>query len=377
LALTPGVRLGVYEVTALIGEGRMGHVYWATDAKLKRQVAIKVLPLALLLTSSLLVLLSAHEPLSNSRTADRTTASAIDPRTPDGRPDLQGIWDYGTLTPLQRPPEFAGKPSLTDEEAARFEQETRARQDTDTIDPNRGPADLNRAPFNNFWWDRGRGLARVDGAVLSSLIIDPADGKVPSLTSAGEKRSVSQELVMQQNLADGPEQRRLSERCLADRGGPPMTPGTDMNYLQIVQTPDYVVLFTEISNTARIVPLDGRPQLPQGVRQWRGDVRGRWVADTLIIDTTNMIQGAALSSTRSVVGPSLHLIERLTRVDADTLRYEFTVDAPDTYVRPWTAVVPMRRSDDRMFEAACHEGNYALEGILRGARAQDKMRRTP
>jgi hypothetical protein len=325
----------------------------------------------LVLTTRLVASLLAQAPLSSAKTADDSTALVSGPRTPDGRPDLQGVWDYGTLTPLQRPSEFAGKPFLTDEEAARFEQETRTHQDTDAVDP-AGAADLNRAPHNNFWWERGRGLAKVGGAILSSLVIDPPDGKVPPLTPEGEKRSASQELVMQRNLADDPEQRRLSERCLTDRGGPPMMPGNDMNYLQIVQTPDYVVIFTEASNSARVVPLHGRPHLPPNVRRWRGDARGRWVGDTLIVETTNMIQGAALSASRWVVGPSLRLTERFTRVAADTLRYEFTVDAPDTFAQPWTAVVPMRRSDDRMFEAACHEGNYALVGILRGARAQDK-----
>lgn len=306
--------------------------------------------------------------------AGAVLAQTTVPRTPDGRPSLEGIWDFGTLTPLQRPQELASTPFLTKEEAARFVLRTVDEQNTDRPLP-RGPVDVrtfSMLAFNDFWWERPSSMAVVRGRIRSSLITDPLDGRLPALTPEGEARSAAQQQVMQRNVADDPEQRPLTERCLASHAGPPMLPGNETSFAQIVQTLDYVVIAAEASNDARIVTLDRRAHLPASVPGWRGDSRGRWEGDTLVVDTTNMRPGAALSSGRAVTDGAIHLVERFTMEDADTLLYGFTLDAPRTFVRPWTAMVPMKRSSSRMFEYACHEGNYGLGGILRGARAQER-----
>jgi hypothetical protein len=176
---------------------------------------------------------------------------------------------------------------------------------------------------------------------------------------------------MQGNLADDPEQRSLTERCLANHAGPPMLPGNETSFMQVVQTHDHVVIAAEASNSARIAALDGRPHLPASMQTWQGDSRGHWEGETLVIDTTNM-RGVLPVGAAAKTNTTFHLVERLSMVDGKNLVYEFTVDDPRTFARSWTATVPMKRSTSRMFEYACHEGNYGLEGILRGARAEGR-----
>ena len=288
------------------------------------------------------------------------------PRAPDGHPDLQGTWNFSSLTPLERPAQFADKPVLSDAEAAQFERDTLERTNADR---RRDTADADVAQaYNNAWYDRG---TKVVGTKRSSLIIDPSDGRIPPLTPSGQAAAATRaEARRRRGTADGPEDRSLAERCLLFNAGPPLLPGPYNNNLRIVQTRDYVVIANEMIHDVRIVPLDGRPHLAAGIRRWQGDPRGRWDGDTLVVETTNF------SDRTSFRGSDTHLrlVERFRRVDAKTLDYQFTVDDPSVFSRPWTVSLPMTASDGPIYEYACHEANYAMTGILRGARAQERQK---
>jgi hypothetical protein len=288
------------------------------------------------------------------------------PRSADGQPDLQGVWNFSTITPLERPAEFAGKPFLTDSEAKQYEARIVERNNRDTREQN-PESDVNSA-YNEFWWDRGVHAARVNGRTRTALISDPADGHVPGLTADGQARAAARAEARRQHPADGPEDRSLAERCLLFNAGPPMLSGPYNNYVQILQTRDHVVILNEMIHDARIVPLDSRPHLPKTIRQWQGDSRGRWDGQTLVVETTNFTDKTNVRGS----GEHLRLVERFTRTAAGTLLYEFTVDDPESFAAPWTAALPMTRTDDQIYEYACHEGNYAMTGILRGARAGEK-----
>src|SRR5580700_9490646 len=294
------------------------------------------------------------------------------PRTPDGQPDLQGVWDFRTITPLERPVALGAKEFFTEEEAANFEKEENRRQDRDQIDPEVGGLQYPAGgvvPYNEFWYDRGN---KIVGTRRTSLIVDPPNGRLPPMTDEGKKRADQRaaggrETQLGRPRADSWEDRPLQERCIVGlNAGPPMTPGAYNNDFQLFQTPGYVVILNEMVHDARIIPLDGRPH--GRIRQWKGDSRGHWEGNTLVVDTTNFKRETSLPGSTA----NMHLVERFTRTDANTLLYEFTVDEPTMWTRPWTAVVPMTKSDDPIYEYACHEGNYAMSGILAGARAADK-----
>jgi hypothetical protein len=284
-------------------------------------------------------------------------------RTAWGDPDLQGIWDFRSVTPMERPSELAGKEVLTDEEAAGFEQETVKRNNQDRRD---GGAEADNArAYNDFWMDRG---TKVVGTKRTSLVVDPPDGKIPPLTEEAQKRAKAR-TAQRDRPAVGPEDRSLGERCiLGFNVGPPMAPSAYNNNVQLFQAPGYVVIFNEMVHDARIVPLDGRPHVPQHIRLWSGDARGRWEGNTLVVETTNLRDETNFRG----ASRDMHLVERFTRVDAETLLYEFTIDDPKTWTRPWTAAIPMRFTEGPIFEYACHEGNHGMVGILAGARADEK-----
>jgi hypothetical protein len=289
------------------------------------------------------------------------------PSSPSASRDLEGIWNFATLTPFERPAALAGQEFFTEEQAARFEADTIGNNDRDRRD---GGAAVDAARgVGEYWFDRGTHVATLDGRKRTSWVIDPPDGRVPPLTAEARARAAARAADAREHPADGPENRSLQERCLAFNAGPPIALGPYNNYVRIFQMPGAVVVFTEMIHDARIIPTDGRPHIPQSIRQWLGDSRGRWEGNTLVVDTTNF---TAKTNVRGS-GEGLHLVERFTRADANTLRYEFTVDDPATFTKPWTAMVPMTRSDDRMFEYACHEGNHALPNILGGARYQERQ----
>jgi hypothetical protein len=284
------------------------------------------------------------------------------PRTAWGKPDLQGVWNYATITPLERPGELAGKQVLTDGEAAEYEKQTLERRNPDRRDGG-AAADVGRA-YNQFWWDYG---TKVIGTKRTSLIVDPPDGKIPPLTEEAKQRVEARAAVLRAPPA-GPEDRNLWERCFLGTAGPPVVPGPYNNNFQIFQTRDYVVILNEMIHDARIIPLDGRPHVPANIRQWMGDSRGRWEGNTLVVDTTNFTGKTNFRGS----GEGLHLVERFTRVDAGTLLYEFTVDDPSAFTRPWSAALPMAKSDDLIYEYACHEANYGMFNMLSAARAEEK-----
>jgi hypothetical protein len=286
------------------------------------------------------------------------------PRPRDSHPDLQGTWNFSSLTPLERPAQFADKPVLTEAEAAAFERETLERTNADR---RRDTADADVAQaYNNAWYDRG---TKVVGTKRSSLIIDPPDGRIPPLTASGQATAAARaEARRERGPADGPEDRSLAERCLLFNAGPPLLPGPYNNNLQIVQTRDYVVIANEMIHDVRIVPLDGRPHLAAGIRRWQGDPRGHWEGDTLVVETTNFSDRTRFRGSDT----QMRLVERFRRVDAKTLDYQFTVDDATAFSRPWTVSLPMTTSDGPIYEYACHEGNYAMTGMLRGARAQEQ-----
>ena len=295
------------------------------------------------------------------------------PRTSDGKPDLQGVWDFSTITPMERPSELTGKAVLTNEEAAALEVQRAQARNYDQRDPD-PKVDLVGA-YNNFWYDWGTAVVATR---RTSLVVDPPDGRIPPLTPAGQQRRDTRS--DRPAVPAGPEDLPFIERCyLGFNSGPPIVPSAYNNNMQLFQTPDYVVIFTEMVHEARIVPLDGRPHLPVSFHQWLGDSRGRWEGDTLVVDTRNFLGETSFNpkGTRIQKGSAanMHLVERFTRVDADTLLYEFTVDDPTMWTRSWTAAVPMRRAAGPIFEYACHEGNYGLVGMLSGVRAEEAASR--
>jgi hypothetical protein len=305
------------------------------------------------------------------------------PRMAWGSPDLSGVWDFRTITPLERPVALQGKQVLTAEEAATFTQQAIAGRNADRRDGG-ARRDVERA-YNDFWWDWGDDLTADR---RTSLIVDPPDGRIPALTAAAEAKRLARRerglrpvraRVLIGSPAHGPEDLGLSERCmLGFNSGPPMLPSAYNNNVQVMQTPDHVVLVNEMIHEVRVVPLDGRPPLGDTVRQWMGDSRGHWEGDTLVVTSRNYTSktGSFYTLIQTYgAGDTLELVERFTRTDADTLVYEFTVDDAATFVAPFTAVIPMQRSDKSLFEYACHEGNYGMTNLLQGARVQQRETR--
>ena len=295
----------------------------------------------------------------------QTAASMEPPRTPWGAPDLQGVWDFRSLTPMERPEELADIETFTAEQAAEFAEETiRSRsRDNDTSD--------RVVPYNDFWFDEGTAVTTE----RTSLVVDPPDGRIPPLTQEAMDRQEALEEARAgvggheptpggfvEDLGPG----GLQVRCiLGFNSGPPMAPSAYNNNVQVFQTEDTVVLYNEMNHSARVVPLGGRDHLDTGIGQWTGDSRGRWEGDTLVVETTNFLRETNFM--RGATTPNLTLVERLTRVDADTLQYDVTVDDPTVWTRPWTFSVPMRSTPEPLYEYACHEGNYGLYNILAGA----------
>ena len=302
-------------------------------------------------------------------------AAQTAPRTAWGQPDLRGIWDFRTITPLQRPESLAEQEFLTEEEAANLEHAVLDRnadlanrpalrtEVTESVD--RG-ADGAPGFYNNFWLDRGTSAV---GTRRTSLIIDPPNGRIPDLTASGQRTADARRAYRQEHPADSWVDRSAYDRCiLGFNAGPPITPGGYNQNLHLFQTPDHVVLVTEMVHTVRVVPLDGRPALSDGVRQWSGDSRGHWEGETLVVETSNFNDQRGWRGSTT----NMKLVERYTRVDADTLDYEFTVIDPETWTSSWTASIPMRRSLNPMYEYACHEGNHSMDGILAGRRAEER-----
>ena len=303
------------------------------------------------------------------------TGAADIPRLADGRPDLRGVWDFRTLTPLQRPTELADKGFFTEEEAAEFVSRQVRESNVDlkrekTVTPTQvvnGTTDTVDLMwgYNNFWFDFGTTVVETR---RTSLVIDPPDGRIPQLTPVAQERVARRE-ALNRRIAEGPEDRSLGERCIVrPSAGPPIVPRAYNNNVQLFQTPGYLVILSEEIHDARIVPMDGRAHLPSHLRQWMGDSRGHWEGDTLVVETTNFNDEKYFLG----AGQGMQLIERFARVDETTLNYEFTVSDPESFTRPWTAQIPMRKSLDPIYEYACHEGNYGMEGTLRGARAVER-----
>jgi len=282
------------------------------------------------------------------------------PRPPDGRPDLQGVWDLRTATPLERRKEFAGKAFFTAEEAAEFERRE-AQRIAGTV-----------AVHAPGWLDYGPKLLPD---LRTSLVVDPPEGRIPAMTAAAQQRAAARAATRKATGLDGPEAFSIQERCLLFGAGPPLLPGPYNNNVQIVQTPNAVMIYTDMIHDARIVPLDGRPQRPPHLRTWLGNSRGRWDGDTLVVETTNFMPEAAFRGNSEVAfrgwDEHLHVVERFTRTGHDSLGYEFTVENPAAYTRPWTGRLQMARSSELIYEYACHEGNYGLVNMLTAARSEE------
>lgn len=311
-------------------------------------------------------------------TAGQGTEQNLAPlRTAWGDPDLQGVWNNATTTPLQRPPELAGKDTLTDEEVAQRDvefAETRSLDRRDDEAPGLGTepggrlteADVSRA-YNEFWVERGQTIANN----RTSIIVDPDDGRLPPLTPDGLRRTEARaEFRRGRGPSDSWEDRRLAERCLIYRGIPAMPTLYNNNY-QIAQTPEYVAIFQEHIHEVRVIPIDGRSHLDAGVRQWLGDSRGHWEGRTLVVETTNFHDKALIRGFNGDLGESLRVVERFTRVSANSIDYQFTVIDPTTWTRPWSGSLPMTRTEGLVYEYACHEGNRGMLNLLAGARVEE------
>jgi hypothetical protein len=307
-------------------------------------------------------------------TAAAVSGTWTPPRTPDGHPDLQGIWTTHTFTPLARPARYANQEFLTDQEAADLSA-LLSQADVDPLvagifgatDEERRKRVVQNDPthYDNALW-----LATSDLKPLSSnrtsLIYDPPDGKIPPLTAEARQRAAARRAAAG---FDSYENRPLQERCIMwTHEGPPMLPPPYDDVLQIIQTSNYVLVVRELETAPRLIPTDGRPRLPESMRRWAGESRGRWEGDTLVVETTNFTDKTAFQGSSS----ALHVVERFTRVSADRIIYQFTVDDPATWTSPWSAEIPMTATKGPLYEYACHEGNYGMPNILAGARFAEK-----
>jgi hypothetical protein len=299
-------------------------------------------------------------------------------RTPWGDPDLQGTWDFTTITPLQRPPELAGKEFLSESEAAALEKRiNQQRTQTEEV----SPGSLGGVPrpetdpgiYNLGWWWEPNGR-RLVGTRRTSLVIDPPDGQIPPLTPQGQAISRARDEARQ--LRRAPNDLSLAERCIMGfNSGPPMVPGPYNNLVQIFQSPGYVVIVNEMVHDARIVPLDARAHLGDAFRFWAGDSRGRWEGDTLVVETRNLTDhGTGTFGLPGLTDRNARIVERFTRNGDRGLVYRFTITDPSVWSRAWSAEVPMTRVDGFVMEYGCHEGNYGLANILAGARAEERRR---
>jgi hypothetical protein len=299
------------------------------------------------------------------------------PRAADGHPDLSGIWTNVTITPLERPRDLGTKEFFTEKEAIEYEKEHV--RNRDVRDDKGTNADVALA-YNDFWWDSGTKVVKTR---RTSIVIDPPDGRVPALTPARQKQlqaivDAKRKRCAQPGCevenggipgpADGPEDRPLMERCLSFNNAAPMLPTAYNNDYEIVQTPRMVAIDVEMVHQVRRFPIDGSPHLPSNVRQWLGDSRAHWEGDTLVIDTTNFNKEFSYRGSDE----NLHLTERLTRTDAGTIIYRFTIDDPTAFTKPWTGELPFVKSEGLLYEYACHEGNLGMTGILSSARADEK-----
>ena len=337
------------------------------------------------------------------RPGSAATPAAINARTADGHPDFQGVYEIATITPLERPAQFGTRANLTREEAAAmelYEAQRQVKNDAplsadrgappvggDTSTPKSYLEVLERfgggavGGYNNFWLAGGTKVITVNGEKRASIVVDPPDGKIPPMKPEARRRQAA--LLVDPSASeasaangrpgafDGPELRPLAERCLLGFGstsGPPTLPNYFYNNLkQIVQTPTTIMILVEMVHDVRIIRMNAE-HVPPTVRKWMGDSVGHWEGDTLVVDTTNFTNKTQFQG----ASEQLHVVERFTRVNANTLLYRFTVDDPQTWEKPWSGEYPWNATDEHIYEYACHEGNYSLGDMLRGARAQEK-----
>jgi hypothetical protein len=336
---------------------------------------VTALAIAMAIAALGAISVEGQTPAAGARVSASTT-KWTPPRTPDGRPDLQGNWSNNSVTPLERPKAWAGKTVLNDAElaqlrrlAAEVTEEGGDAQFGDSIienalagNKNPTSTDAGTGNYNQFWL-----VERTVDDRRTSLLTDPPDGRLPPLTEAAQARQAAAAQQRRQRRLDNPEERGLGERCV-NFGVPKLGAGYN-SYYQIVQTPGHVVFVSEMAHDARVIPVDGRPHIDKSVRQWNGDPRGHWEGDTLVVESTNFSQKSEFRGSRE----NLHLVERFTRVGPDTLNYEVTITDPTMWTKPWTAMVPLRRTDELIYEYACHEGNYrSMEGSLKGTRVLEQ-----
>ncbi|HEV2199967.1 MAG TPA: hypothetical protein VGR73_09100 [Bryobacteraceae bacterium] len=314
----------------------------------------------------------------NAKPAKTPAGTWTTPRTPDGQPDLQGVWANNNATPLQRPKALEGRAYLNADEVVALKKKYSELFDNGNSDAAFGDTvfesvlanvrgtksgfkstDGETGDYSSVW------LVSRDFDNRTSLITEPSDGRLPTMTSAAEKKQAAAAAARFAPPA-GPEDRSLSERCLTF-GSPRLGAGYN-SYFQIIQSGKDVAIVMETIHDVRTISLDGSPHLPSTMQTWLGDSRGHWEGDTLVVDTTNYKPGVFMN----VSTEKLHVVEKYTRAAADTLKWEITVDDPGAWAKPWTAVIPLRHSDEAIYEYSCHEGNYGLQGILAGARADEK-----
>ncbi len=310
------------------------------------------------------ILTLALAPISASAQSEVSTESKFEAaRTPWGHPDLQGVWDRRTITPLERPERYADQPFLNADEIRAYERASAARDDGRPLDSGRSGISVHDPS------DLDYGTAVVASG-QTSLVVDPASGRIPAYTeSSGDRMAARARARDGRGPADSWIDRSLTERCITWGVPQGMLPQAYNNNLHILQTPDTVMILNEMVHDIRIVPLDGRPHLPAKLRQWHGDPRGHWEGDTLVIESTNFSDKANFRRS----GKNLHLVERFTRISEELLQYEFTVEDPTTWVRSWSVAFPMVMAEQPMYEFACHEGNYGLRNILGAARHLEKQ----
>ena len=319
-------------------------------------------------------------PPKKGESAAKSAASWTPPRTPDGKPNFQGIWSKLTRVPVERDPALGLKSVFTDPELKEYNKKRVAARENQIADVH----------YNDtIWLGNSDELGKVPVDMRTSIITDPPNGRLPPLTPDAQKRVMQRSIPLDHMLAEGPEVRTALERCIIwPQEGPPMLPngGPELNYnssIQIAQTPGNMVVFQEMIHDARVIPLDDRPHVPSPIRQWLGDSIGRWEGDTLVVDTTNyMDRSYNIRRTKSPsldafhtrsADSTLHVVERFTLVEADTLRYQFTVEDSTTWMRPWSGEYLMVRTPGPLYEYACSEGNYGLPNILGNERKRERV----